>query len=180
MSAPADNQYGSDREASKRTLLIVDDEEMIHRALVRTLRREPYDFLHAYDAAEAWVILGGHAEVDGVLCDHYMPGTHGLDLLLGIRKRYERIVTVLVTAQADIQLAMNAINEGHIHLFVAKPWEGPTLRAQLRALLFEGTHGSASAEHAARKEEELLEELRPMLDAESGVFLIHDPTTERS
>jgi DNA-binding NtrC family response regulator len=65
---------------AKTTLLIVDDEESIHRALERTLRREPYELLHAYDAGEAEAILGQHPEVRAIVCDHYMPGTPGARL----------------------------------------------------------------------------------------------------
>lgn len=161
----------------KKTLLIVDDEETIHKALKRTLRREPYDLLHAYDAAEASALLERRSDIAAIVCDHYMPGTHGLDLLIGIRARYPALVTVLLTAQADLELVMAALNEGHIHRFLTKPWDPDDLRAQLRRLVFtdDGTVGAAAASGAARTEERLREELMPLRDTQTGAFII-DPS----
>lgn len=153
----------------------MDDHEAIHGALERTLRREPYRILHAYDAAEAWAILRNDPRIRGVLADHFMPGTRGLDLLKDVRVRHPGVATVLVTGQADVTLAMSAINEGNIDRFFTKPWEGPELRTQLRSLLLEDRAESRFDEVAARAEERLLEELQPMRDAETGAFLITAP-----
>ncbi len=160
----------------QNTLLIVDDEETIHKALKRTLRREPYELLHAYDAAEASAMLERRDDIRGVLCDHYMPGTHGLDLLVEIRQRYPDLVTVLLTAQADLELVLSAINEGHIHRFFTKPWEPDELRSQLRALMngeFETMQERAAAK-VQQTERNLRDELMPLRDTTTGAFII-DP-----
>lgn len=124
-------------DTEKKTVLIVDDEPGIHKALVWTLRREPYVFLHAYDAAEAFAIIEQRSEIELVICDHYMPGTHGLDLLRDLGGSYPKLVTVLLTAQADLGLVMAALNEGHINRFFTKPWDADELRASLRGSLAE-------------------------------------------
>lgn len=162
-------------DKKKVKLLIVDDQDMIHRALQRALRREPYETLHAYDAAEAWAILREHPEIRGILCDHYMPGTLGLDFLMDVRSSHPEVKTMLLTAQADLNLALTAINEGDVDRLFTKPWEGPKLRAQLRKLLFDGPVDYASDEIAARTEERMLDELLPMQDEETGAFLISPP-----
>ena len=161
---------------SKTTLLIVDDEETIHKALKRTLRREPYDLLHAYDAAEASALLEQRDDITAVLCDHYMPGTHGLDLLIEIRNRYPKLVTVLLTAQADLELVMSALNDGHIHRFMTKPWDPDSLRGQLRKLIFSDIASleRPCSDRAAKAEDKLREELMPMRDTQTGAFII-DP-----
>lgn len=155
----------------------MDDEETIHRALKRTLRREPYDLLHAYDAAEASALLDRRDDIAGVLCDHYMPGTHGLDLLIEIRSRFPSLVTVLLTAQADLELVMAALNDGHIHRFLTKPWEPDELRQQLRRLMFSSAAERELPENsrAAEAEEKLRAELMPLRDTQTGAFII-DPS----
>ncbi len=151
----------------------MDDEETIHRALARTLRREPYELLHAYDAAEAAAMLVARDDIVGVICDHYMPGTHGLELLMGIRERFPDIVTILLTAQADVELVMAALNEGRIHRFVTKPWDNDELRELLNCLLWaeDASKDSQRKERAAR-ERQLRDELMPMRDTSTGAFVI--------
>ena len=162
----------------KAALLIVDDEETIHRALARTLRREPYELLHAYDAAEAATMLVERDDIACVICDHYMPGTHGLDLLIGIRGRFPEIVTILLTAQADVELVMAALNDGRIHRFVTKPWDNEELRELLRTLLGMGEEDAARARTQAvvAKERRLRAEMMPMRDRD-GAFIIDDPSS---
>lgn len=156
-------------------LLLVDDQELVHRALERTLRREPYEIINAYDAAEAWAILRVHPEVRGIICDHYMPGTRGLELLREIRCRYPEIGTLLLTAQADLELAIHAVNEGHVHRILTKPWNGPKLRAQLREVIGGAELQEGRRESAAREEEKLLKELASMRDPETDAYVIVDP-----
>ena len=159
---------------ARKTLLIVDDEETIHRALKRTLRREPYDLLHAYDAAEASAILSSNEEIACIVCDHYMPGTHGLDLLIELRKRYPELITILLTAQADLQLVMSALNDGHIHRFLTKPWDNDDLRKQLRETFRECENPVQPSKEMSETERKLRDELLPMRDTASGAFII-DP-----
>jgi DNA-binding NtrC family response regulator len=160
-----------------KTILIVDDQETIHKALERTLRREPYEILHAYDAAEADAILKGRSDVSGVICDHYMPGTHGLDLLMALRRSHPHLVTILLTAQADLQLVISAINEGHVDRFFTKPWSNEELRDQLRSLLFAPRKAPVVADaggRVAQTAQRLRAELAPGQDEATGAFII-DP-----
>jgi DNA-binding NtrC family response regulator len=155
----------------------VDDEETIHRALARTLRREPYDLLFASDAPEAAAILRGHAEIDAIICDHYMPGVHGLELLMEVRRNRPEILTVLLTAQADLALVISALNEGRIHRFFTKPWDAEQMRQQLRSLLF-GAPGDADAPDAARTREAaavLSQEMDLPRDELTGAYIIEPP-----
>jgi DNA-binding NtrC family response regulator len=119
----------------KIPVLIVDDEESIHRALERTLRREPFELLHAYDAGEADAILQQRSDVRAVICDHYMPGTPGLEFMMHLRRKRPGLVAILLTAQADIHMVLTAMNEGRLHRFFTKPWDGDELRGALRTLL---------------------------------------------
>ncbi|MFO0934837.1 MAG: response regulator [Planctomycetota bacterium] len=161
---------------AKTTLLIVDDEESIHRALERTLRREPYELLHAYDAGEAEAILGQHPEVRAIVCDHYMPGTPGLDFMIHVRRTKPDVIAILLTAQADLAMVMTAMNEGRLHRFFTKPWEGDEMRRALRDLLGlpAGTDVAARDRDAAR-EERLRRTMAPEQD-EDGAWVIAPPS----
>ena len=162
----------------KHSLLVVDDEETIHRALERTLRREPYELLHAYDAAEAEAILAQHPEVRAIICDHYMPGTPGLEFLLHLRRKSPKTIAILLTAQADLQMVMTAMNEGRLHRFFTKPWDGEELRGSLRKLLkIERSDGDERREKIRAQEEKIRRELVPQQDAD-GAFVIEPPKDE--
>ncbi|MCC7138532.1 MAG: response regulator [Planctomycetes bacterium] len=159
---------------SKPTLLIVDDEEGIHRALERTLRREPLELLHAYDAGEAEAILR-QRPVHAVICDHYMPGTPGLEFLLHLRRTRPEVVAILLTAQADLQMVITAMNEGHLHRFFTKPWDGNELRGALRELLrLPGGDVVEAADRERAREEQLVRSMAPQRDAD-GAWIIDPP-----
>ncbi len=163
------------RRESRIPLLVVDDEESIHRALDRTLRGEPYELLHAYDATEADAILGQRPDVRGVLCDHYMPGTQGLEFLLHLRRTRPKVIAMLLTAQADLQMVLTAINDGRLHRFFTKPWDGDELRSSLRDVLKVGRSPSdRRRERAAAAEASLLRSGVPPQD-EHGAWLIEPP-----
>ena len=152
----------------------MDDEETIHRALARTLRKEPYELLHASDAGEAAAIVAQRPDVEAIVCDHYMPGTHGLDLLVSLRRTHPRLRTVLLTAQADLRLVMAAINEGRIHRFFTKPWDGEQLRRDLRALLDAPAGGGdvPTPDKATAAGASVRRDMLPPRDELTGAFLI--------
>jgi DNA-binding NtrC family response regulator len=153
----------------------VDDEESIHRALERTLRREPYEILHAYDAGEAEAILDQRPDVRAIVCDHYMPGTPGLDFMLHVRRTRPNLVAILLTAQADLAMVMTAMNEGRLHRFFTKPWEGEELRDALRSLLgIAVAPAAATTVRAEARERKLKSSMAPLQD-EDGAWKIGPP-----
>ena len=164
---------------SKTAVLVVDDEESIHRALDRTLRREPYEVLHAYDAGEAEAILRQRADVRAIVCDHFMPGTPGLDFMLHVRRTRPAVIAILLTAQADLAMVITAMNEGRLHRFFTKPWDGDELRSALRSLLgLPGGEDVKRRDLALAREENLERSMAPQRDAD-GAWVI-GPPDERS
>jgi response regulator RpfG family c-di-GMP phosphodiesterase len=160
-------------EPERVKILIVDDEPDVHKALALTLRREPYELLHADDAAEAWHVLESEADVAGVICDHDMPGTKGVDFLVRVRLARPEVATVLLTAKADLDLAKLAVNEAGVQGFLTKPWKGAELRELLRGLVLpEVALESPRRQAVAAVERSLREELLPPRDPETGAFLI--------
>jgi two-component system probable response regulator PhcQ len=113
-----------------RRVLIVDDEGFVRSALKRALRREPYDIEEAEEPRGALEILGQRS-FDLILADHLMPGMTGLELLKVARDRWPDTVRIILTGHADMQTAIDAINQGEIYRFLTKPWDDLELKVTL-------------------------------------------------
>ena len=85
----------TDRRA---TLVVVDDDENVRRALTRFLCLCGYG-VRAFESAEAW--LAGICPVDGAIIDINLPGMSGLELDERLRREGRTIPTVFITAQDD-------------------------------------------------------------------------------
>jgi hypothetical protein len=75
--------------------------------------------------------------------------------------------------QADLDLAIRSVNEGHVHRFLPKPWDGPRLRQELRDLILGDAQGDPGREEIAQAEERLRGKMPQ--DPESGAFLLDEP-----
>ena len=116
---------------ARNTLLIVDDEQNIRNALHRLLRKEPYEIVLASGPFEALEIVQ-EFEVGVVLSDHAMPGMTGIELLRRIKELDPRTIRMVLTGQADLEMAISAINNGEVTKFFTKPWDDHQLKADLR------------------------------------------------
>lgn len=113
------------------TVLIVDDEEPIRKAIRRVLKFEPYDVLDTGDPNEALEIVKTRT-VHLIICDHLMPGMLGIDLLRKIRLLKPETIRIILTGNANLEMAMQAINEGAIYRFLTKPWDNNELLLAIR------------------------------------------------
>jgi len=104
------------------TLLLVDDDEHVLRALRRVLRRSRCHILEAPDAARALEILE-QEPVHVVVSDYRMPGMSGVEFLREVKDRYPRVQRVLLTGQADSSAIEEAVNQSEIFRFIWKPWD---------------------------------------------------------
>lgn len=108
------------------SLLAVDDEAFILSALGRLLRRSCFELRTAKSAEEAWDIFQARP-ADIVLSDQRMPGTTGVQLLARVRDRSPDTVRIILSGYSDAQSITDAINEGAVYKFVAKPWDDALL-----------------------------------------------------
>jgi two-component system, probable response regulator PhcQ len=116
------------------TILIVDDEVDFLSSMRRALRKEPYAVLTAENGVEALRILRAH-DVSLVVSDYMMPEMDGLTLIKRIQTGHPRILTIMLTALSEIDIAMRAINEAGVYKFILKPVEILNLRITLRRAL---------------------------------------------
>ena len=113
-------------------LLAVDDDPSVLEAVVQDLRRqygERYRILRAGSgqaALDALEQLHGRGEpVALLLSDQRMPGISGVEFLERAQELYPDARRVLLTAYADTEAAIRAINMARIHYFLNKPWDPP-------------------------------------------------------
>lgn len=86
--------------ATSVTVLVVDDDERVRRLTARMLRSRGYHALEAGSAAECLERLAGNPQVEVLLTDIVMPGTHGVALAETVRNHYPRCRVLLMTGYA--------------------------------------------------------------------------------
>ena len=129
--------------ASKAILLAVDDDPDVLVAIERDLReryRDDYLVLKARSGAEA-LETAREAQVRGraialFLVDQRMPGMTGTPLLAELRKLYPEARKVLLTAYADTEAAISAINKVRLDYYLMKPWDPPGSTTEHRGVVF--------------------------------------------
>jgi two-component system NtrC family sensor kinase len=104
------------------TLLVVDDDENVRRALKRVLRRSRCRVVDAPHGDAAMAILE-REPVQVVISDYRMPGLSGVDFLRRVKDRWPCIQRVLLTGQADSSAIEEAVNRAEIFRFIWKPWD---------------------------------------------------------
>ena len=115
----------------RHTVLFVDDEVNILRALQRLLRSEDMNVLCASRAEEALEALSRNL-VQVVVSDQRMPEMSGVDLLSRVRERWPDVVRMMLTGYTEMDVAVDAINRGEIYRLITKPWNDDELRATIR------------------------------------------------
>jgi len=108
--------------AEKRTVLFVDDDEIILRSIKRGFLDEPYNQLLAKSGQEALDILQ-EEEVHIIVTDMRMPGMDGVELLKIVREKYPHIVRIILSGYTDMSILQKEFNEGEIFKFIPKPWK---------------------------------------------------------
>jgi thioredoxin reductase (NADPH) len=118
--------------AGKPVLLTVDDDAAVSQALTRDLRRQyaqRFRVVRADSGPRALDILRqlrlGDEEAALLLADHRMPGMTGVEFLEQSLELYPTAKRVLLTAYADIDAAIRAINIVGLDYYLLKPWSPP-------------------------------------------------------
>lgn len=124
-------------------ILILEDEAEVRAAVERDLL--PFAELIrvevASDVEEAWEVIDELTEDGDVLalalCDHRMPGTTGVELLVQMMDDDRTAATrkVLVTGQAQLRDTVRAVNEANLDHYIAKPWDVDELHQVVRTML---------------------------------------------
>ena len=118
--------------ASKRTILLVEDEESITAPLSEALSREGFESVIAGTAAEALELAGSHSP-DLVLLDLGLPDGSGLDVCRELRSR-SAVPIIMVTARGEETDRIVGLEVGADD-YVVKPFSAREVVARIRAVL---------------------------------------------
>lgn len=165
---PDELDHESHASALAHAVLLVDDEPQACKWFAR-LYGDEFTVLTAGGVDEALALLAvrGH-EVAVLLTDFRMPGRDGVALLAEVRQHHRHVARLLVSAYADKDVAMAAVNQGHVQQILEKPLDPQHTRQVLRDAL--------SSSLRAARERELVERRAAALRETLG-FLAHEVTT---
>jgi thioredoxin reductase (NADPH) len=117
---------------TRPAILTVDDDVDVLRAVERDLRREygsEYRVIRADSGADAlellWELKRRGETSALMLVDQRMPAMSGVEFLQRAVEIYPEAKRVLLTAYADTDAAIRAINEVHLDHYLLKPWDPP-------------------------------------------------------
>ncbi|KRE95448.1 fused response regulator/thioredoxin-disulfide reductase [Nocardioides sp. Soil774] len=120
---------------AKPAILAIDDDVAVVAAVVRDLRQrygEDHRVLRATSGAEALEILADQLLKDrpiaAVVSDQRMPQMSGIEVLKEVRQQSPDSKLVLLTAYADTDVAIRAINDIALDYYLMKPWDPPEER----------------------------------------------------
>ena len=113
---------------SRPKVLVVDDEPEVLRSIHNLLRID-YQVITTESGFQALSALREDPEISVILSDQRMPGMSGVEVLHQAQAIRPETTRLLFTAHSDIRAVIDAINQGHVFRYIAKPWEPDELEA---------------------------------------------------
>jgi DNA-binding NtrC family response regulator len=135
---------------SEHKILIVDDETAILDTLRILLKREGFTVETAVGGQQG-IDRMHDVRPDVMLTDVRMPGVGGLEVLLAAREMDPSLPVILMTAQASLQTAIRAVNEG-AYYYIQKPFANDELLAIVKR--------AAESRQLKRENQQLRTEIR--------------------
>ncbi len=116
-------------------ILLVDDEHLLHTLFERLFTRHGLRLTSCYNALQAMEVLKKGANTfDLVITDFKMPDMDGLELLAYIRQEHPDLQVIMITAHANVQHAVRAMQNGAID-YIPKPFSTEELVERVQAAL---------------------------------------------
>jgi len=116
--------------SDRPSILVVDDESAILVSLGILFKNEGFEVATA-QGGKAGLAALEQRPPDVLLTDIRMPGISGMDLLAAARQQAPEMPVILMTAQAELRTAIDAVNQGAFQ-YVQKPFETTALVALCR------------------------------------------------
>ncbi|MBF2086752.1 response regulator [Thermoleptolyngbya sp. C42_A2020_037] len=129
---------------SDAAILCVDDEVTVLASLKSQLQRlfgRQYLYEFAQSAEEAWELIG-ELEAESIkiliiVSDWLMPNVKGDEFLTQVHQQFPKIVTVMLTGQADEAAIERARQEANLYTCLRKPWTEEELKQMIDSALSE-------------------------------------------
>ena len=128
----------------KEIVVIVDDDESIRKALLRTLAGAGLE-VFAFSSAQDFLAAAEIERVSCVVSDLRMPGIDGLHLQSALVERMPQVAIVFVTGHGDVPSTVQAMKSGAVDFL-----EKPVKRADLLEVIARATRRTHRAEAKAR------------------------------
>lgn len=116
-----------------RTILIIDDDDILRKTLAHGLRNENFEVLSANSAEEGEVLLS-RMKVDAIVLDRMMTGQDGLSFLKNLRNQGNRTPVIMLTAMTGPENAIDGLSCGADD-YLAKPFQLKELTLRLNNII---------------------------------------------
>lgn len=126
VSAEAAAENDKIREEARAFPILYVDDEPQNLFTFRYALEDRFTVLTAQDGGEAVQMLE-RENVAVLLCDQRMPQMTGIEVCRRARAIKPDVVRIIVTAYADTQAAIDAINQGQVLRYLTKPWRNEEL-----------------------------------------------------
>ena len=112
-------------------ILFVDDEEM---ALItfKNLFKKEFTIYTAGSGEEALRFVDARPELALIVSDQRMPDMTGIELLRRISSKRPDLIRMLMTAYTEIELVVDAINQGNVYRYLTKPYNDEEFKQMLK------------------------------------------------
>jgi response regulator RpfG family c-di-GMP phosphodiesterase len=144
--------------------LVVDDEPIVRRAVVRMLEAQGFACVEAGSGREGLEVLDGTGELPLVISDVRMPELDGLGFLTEVRRLFPDTAVVMLSGIAETSIAVECLHLGAAD-FLTKPIEMSEMHARVaralekRTLVMQNRYYQATLEQQVREQAERIREL---------------------
>ncbi len=172
----------AERSTAGPCCLVVDDEPRLRQVLAHLMRSDGFTCLEAGNGEEALAQLQQHP-ITLVMSDLRMPKMDGLELLRQVRARWPDVAVVMITAVADVDVAVSCLAIGAMD-YLTKPFHLEEVRARVaqalenRRLVIENRGYQESLQEKVAVQARRLEELfMASIQSLAEVLELKDPYT---
>lgn len=116
-----------------KTVLVVDDDNMLRNSLTSGLRKNDFNVLSAESAENATEILN-RVNVDAIILDRMLGGQDGLSFLKNIRKQGNKTPTIMLTALSGSENTIDGLSGGADD-YLSKPFQFQELVLRLNNII---------------------------------------------
>ena len=137
-------------DEKSRTILVIDDEEIVHSSIRRILSRLGYEVDGVFTAQEGLDKMK-KTKYDAVITDLMMPELNGIEMLFAMKERRINIPTIMITGYPTIKTAIQALRLGAMD-YIPKPFTRQELLSPLNRALRRGAGENAQQDEESDRE----------------------------
>lgn len=115
-------------------ILLVDDDAYLLEAMQRILE-DQYQISTAGNAQDGLELIRTNGPFAVVISDMRMPSTNGVQFLRQVMELSPKTIRIMLTGYANIEIAINAVNEGQVFRFVTKPCATTVMQSVIQSAL---------------------------------------------